>query len=550
MRNPAYLKENFLQSLTLLKPSAWQKKAAAVPRAQGVLQKLTDVSGLEFIDQALELFNVSYYFSQFSRRNIPANGRTIIIADHPLDTLEALMLIRLVGEIRSDVRLVSTGLLNDWPQLRNHVIRFDISGFAAARNSMRLLLDALQRGQAVILFPPAKAVRFVPGQNPENRWHRRLLRLALTAQAALLPVRLQSKGLQKPFLAPSRQDIHVHVGEPVPHGSLQGSQQGGQTLQTRCRQVRRHLVLVGKGKSGVLRTEKTIIHPQHPQALRLELKQSPLLGETADGHKIYVFDYRDDSAVMREIGRLREYSFRAVGEGTGQRKDVDRYDRYYQHIVLWNEAELEIVGAYRVAEAGTVLQAHGAGGLYCSELFEFGDELLAKLPQAMELGRSFVQPHYWGRRSLDYLWYGVGAYISRYPHIKYVYGPVSISNIYPEPAKQAIVGFYSSYFGGREQARARKPFSLSAARAIPFSGADYEADFARLKEYLAYFDAKVPALYKQYTELCEQGGARFLGFNIDPDFAFCVDGLVWIELDKIKPKKRARYLTAKESMQS
>jgi putative hemolysin len=545
MRNPAYLKENFLQSLTLFKPAAWQKKSAEVPRPPGVLQKLTDASGLEFIDQALELFNVSYYHSQFSRRNIPANGRTIIIADHPLDTLEALTLIRLVGEIRSDVRLVSAGLLNDWPQLNNHMLRFDSSGFAATRNSMRLLLDALQRGQAVILFPPAKAMRFVPGQDPEDRWHRCLLRLVLTTQAALLPVRLQSKGLQKPFLAPSRQDIHVHVGEPVPHGSLHG----GQTLQTRCRQVRRHLVLVGKGKSGVLRTEKTITHPQRPQVLRLELKQSPLLGETADGHKIYSFDYRDDSAVMREIGRLREYTFRAVGEGTGQRQDVDRYDRYYRHIVLWNEAELEIVGAYRVAEAGAVLQSHGAGGLYCSELFEFEQKLLAKLPEAVELGRSFVQPHYWGKRSLEYLWYGVGAYLARYPQIKYVYGPVSISNIYPEPAKQAIVSFYCCYFEAeRKLARARKPFLLSEARAIPFAGTDYQADFARLKEYLAFFDAKVPALYKQYTELCEPGGAQFLAFNIDPDFGFCIDGLVWIELDKIKPKKRARYLTVKESM--
>jgi putative hemolysin len=542
MRNAAQLKANFLRSLTLLNT---QKKSAALPRAPGMLQNLADVSGLEFIDQALELFNVSYYLSQFSRRNIPANGRTIIIADHPLDTLEALMLIRLVGEIRGDVRLVSTGLLNDWPQLKNYIIRFD-GGFAAVRNGMRQLLDALRRGQAVILFPPAKAMRFAPGQNPQDRWHRRLLRLALTAQAALLPVRLQSKGLQKPFLAPPRQDIHVHVGEPVPHVSLRSSLQG-QTLQSRCRQVRRHLVLVGKGKSGVLRTEKTIIHPQRPQALRLELKQSPLLGETADGHRIYLFDYREDSAVMREIGRLREYSFRAVGEGTGQRKDIDRYDRYYRHIVLWNEAELEIVGAYRIAEGGAVLQAHGAGGLYCSELFEFSEELLTKLPQAMELGRSFVQPHYWGKRSLEYLWYGVGAYIARCPQIRYVYGPVSISNIYPEPAKQAIVGFYCRYFGEqRKLARARKPFLPSDARAISFAGTDYEADFARLKEYLAYFDTKVPALYKQYTELCAPGGAQFLAFNIDPDFAFCVDGLVWIELDKIKPKKRARYLTVRD----
>lgn len=539
MRNAAsYLKENFLlQSLTLFKPER---------RTPGMLKKLTDLSGLEFIDQALELFNVSYYSSQFSRRNIPASGRTIIVVDHPLGTLQALALIKLIGEIRSDVRLVSADLLSDWPQLRNHVIRFDSSGFAAARSSLHLLLEALQRGQAVILFPPARIARFALPQNPGDSWHRRLLRLALATQAALLPVRVRGKGHQATFMT-SQQDMHLHVGEPVPYGSLHS----GQTLQNRCRQVRRHLVLVGKGKSGVLRTEKTILHPQHPQALRSELKQSPLLGETTEGYKIYLFDYRDDSAVMREIGRLREYSFRAVGEGTGQRKDIDRYDRYYRHIVLWNETELEIVGAYRLADAGFVLEAHGNRGLYCTELFEFSKELLRKLPQAMELGRSFVQPHYWGKRSLEYLWYGIGAYMARYPRIKYVYGPVSISNVYPEPAKQAIVDFYSCYFGcERKLARARKPFYLNNARAIPFSGDDYQEDFARLKEYLSFFDAKVPALYKQYTELCEAGGAQFLAFNVDPDFGYCIDGLVWVELDKIKPKKRERYLTVKESMSS
>jgi putative hemolysin len=526
----SYLKENFLfQSLTLFK---------AGQGTPGMFRKITDASGLEFIDQALELFNVSYYSSQLSRRNIPASGRTIIVADHPLGTLQALALIRLIGEVRSDVRLVSADLLSDWPQLRHHVLRFDTAGFRGMRDSLRALRGLLQHGNAVILFPPPGFARFTPAAG--DRWHRRLLRLALAAQAPLLPVWIRGKGYQAPFLL--RQDMRVGVSEAVPNGSLQGAQ----TLGNRSKLVRRHLMLVGKGKPGVLATEKTIVHPRHPQALRSELKQSSQLGETADGHQIYLFDHRDDSAVMYEIGRLREYTFRVVGEGTGRRKDVDRYDRYYRHIVLWNEAELEIVGAYRLADAWRVLSTHGAEGLYCNELFEFGEELLRKLPQAMELGRSFVQPHYWGKRSLEYLWNGIGAYLARYPEIKYVYGPVSISNGYPEPAKRALVNFYSRYFGGKEEAGARKPFPAREAAAISFSGEDYERDFLRLKEYLAFFDAKVPALYKQYTELCEPGGARFLAFNIDPDFNYCVDGLVWVELDRIKPKKWQRYLSVRK----
>ena len=274
-----------------------------------------------------------------------------------------------------------------------------------------------------------------------------------------------------------------------------------------------------------------------------------------------MFDFRPESAVMHEIGRLREVSFRQVGEGTGARRDLDRYDRHYRHIVLWDEHELEIIGAYRLGEIKQLLsdfstpKSYQLGeikkpkySLYSQELFTYDDDKMSiYFDQGIELGRSFVSPKYWGKRSLDYLWYGIGAYLKKHPEIRYLIGPVSISNNYPDLAKALLVGFYQHYFFDSEQlAEAHTPYRLEgeerdiANRIV--TGLDYTADFAAMREQLTHLNVSVPTLYKQYADLCESGGVRFIDFNIDADFGHCIDGLVMVDLQLLKTSKRKRYL--------
>ncbi|MDQ6966784.1 MAG: GNAT family N-acetyltransferase, partial [Mariprofundaceae bacterium] len=168
-----------------------------------------------------------------------------------------------------------------------------------------------------------------------------------------------------------------------------------------------------------------------------------------------------------------------------------------------------------------------------------------------ELGRSFVQPRYWGRRSLDYLWYGIGAFLRNNPEYRYLFGPVSISNSYPAAAKDMLVYFYTTYFADSpEQARARIPYRLDAESerqmGEAFCGNDYKRDYVLLKSRMGHLGCSVPTLFKQYGELCETGGVRFLDFNIDPDFADCVDGLVVLDLQCLKSSKRERYIDIKK----
>ncbi len=252
---------------------------------------------------------------------------------------------------------------------------------------------------------------------------------------------------------------------------------------------------------------------------------------------------------MRELGRLRELTFRAAGEGTGRRRDLDDYDACYRHLVLWDEAQLQVVGAYRLGEAAAIVESRGQAGLYTSTLFEFGEGLRALLPQALELGRSFVQPRYQGLRALEYLWYGIGAYVAARPGVRYLFGPVSVSADLPLEARRLLAYFYRRHFGSAEPlATARHPFEIAPADEAAFAallpGEDYARDFRSLKQRLAELGAGVPMLYKQYTDLCEPGGARFLAFGVDAAFSDCVDGLVLVDLQRLKLAKRERYLGA------
>lgn len=318
-----------------------------------------------------------------------------------------------------------------------------------------------------------------------------------------------------------------------------------------------NMVTVSLGSNSgasALKRERAVADPESSASVRRELHEADLLGETRDGKQIYLFDYRRNSAVMREIGRLREMTFRYVGEGTGMRRDLDQYDTYYRHLVLWDDSDAQIVGAYRIGEVANIVNARGVAGLYTSSLFSFTEKLLGAnvLPQTLELGRSFVQPRYWGMRSLDYLWVGIGAYVKRHPEMRYLLGPVSISDAYPRAAKNLLVHFYRHYFGDENVlALAHNRFVIdeqdNAAHAGIFNGGDYDQDFRTLKQVLATHGVAVPTLYKQYTETYESGGVKFLDFNVDAKFANCVDGLVLADLDQLKPAKRARYLGDRRS---
>ncbi len=296
-----------------------------------------------------------------------------------------------------------------------------------------------------------------------------------------------------------------------------------------------------------------IAEPESRELLHAEIKACELLGETPDNKSIYLFRpkvQQGHTPLLREIGRLREEAFRLVGEGTGLARDVDGFDLYYMHIILWDGANRDIVGAYRLCRTA-YFYTDATKPIYTTSLFTYLPASEHILKSGLELGRSFVQEKYWGSRSLDYLWSGIAAFLRRHPEYRYLLGAVSVSNDLSLHAKEILVGFYRQYFGAQvslttgEYVTCAKPFYLSEKGKVHveelFHGLDYKQGFAVLKKQLRYLGYAVPMLYKQYTELTENGGTQFLGFNIDPNFNDCIDGLVVVDLTKMTEQKKKRY---------
>lgn len=299
-----------------------------------------------------------------------------------------------------------------------------------------------------------------------------------------------------------------------------------------------------RGKIVYLRRLKPILAAQQPEQLAWELRtQGQHLLNISEQIQVYRYCSEQMSPVLLELGRLREQAFRAVGEGSGQSLDVDAYDLHYQHIILWHKDAREIMAAYRILKCADVPADSRPLRCYSHSLFSFEPSFCHDiLGQSAELGRSFVQPKYWQSRSLDYLWQGIGAWLIHNPDVRYLFGPVSLSGTWPAQAKASLLAFYRFHFASQQPlATARKPWPDRYKSQVECTG-DYQQDLKSLKAWLKARQLSIPTLFKQYTELCEPGGVHFLDFNLDPQFGNCVDGLVLVDLLKMKASKQQRYL--------
>ncbi|MBU0720472.1 lysophospholipid acyltransferase family protein [bacterium] len=527
------------------------------------LNEIQHLSGFEFVDAVMDYFDFDFKVSQNSLQNIPSSGKVVIIANHPLGGLDGIAILKLVGKVRQDVKIIANDFLNGFDGLKPLMLSIDNFKTRQTKESLSNIYEALNNEQAVIIFPSGEVSRMSPTGVKDKFWHKGFLKFASRTSSPILPIYIDAKNskrfysisainkklstllLADEMFRQKSKSIEMHVGELIPNENIFPK---GIKQNEVVNLYKKHLYSIPKKYSYFI-TQKSISHPQDRRYIKQELKESTLLGETKDGKKIYLYECKKDSKVLYEIGRLREISFRKVGEGTNKKRDIDVYDTYYKHIVLWDDEELEIVGAYRIAEVKDIIKTYGISGLYTSTLFTFGEKFDKYLDDSIELGRSFVQPKYWGSRALDYLWFGIGAYLKHNPQIKYMFGPVSLSASYQKTAKDIILYFYDSYYGSKKTLVLPKiPYNFKQESDLirtlkhEFSEGDYKANFKLLKNMLSTFNVTVPTLYKQYADLCEEGGIEFCAYNVDKDFSDCVDSFILVKIDKIKEAQRKRYI--------
>jgi putative hemolysin len=537
-------------------------KLSRIDAIDDFLRENAHLRGLALVEAALEWRNCRFLVDQVERERIPEIGRCVIVANHPLGALDALALLDLVGSVRRDVKVLANDMLMQLSPLAPLLLPLPVFGNGSSIGGAREAYRALDREEAVVVFPSGEVSRMRANGVRDNGWSAGFARLALKKDAPVLPVHVAAQNspvfygvsmLAKPLASlllvreifgATQTRIGFQVGGLVPASALTTTTHDPARIAA---QMRRHVYRLARRRPTVFPTSVAIAHPESPLAVRRALQRAERLGQTSDGKQILLLDADAGCPALREIGRLRELAFRRVGEGTGARRDLDAYDGWYRHLVLWDEHALAIAGAYRLGEAAAIQRARGVDGLYSSSLFDYAPRAQDFLDQAVELGRSFVQPAYWGSRSLDYLWQGIGAYLRRQPHVRYLFGPVSLSARLSAEAREWIVHFHRHYFGDADRlARARNPFVISAgvaeAARAAWCGRSLAESFAFLRQRLAVLDAQLPTLYRQYADLCEPAGVRFLDFGVDPAFGGCVDGLVRLDLAELKAHKRARYV--------
>jgi putative hemolysin len=278
--------------------------------------------------------------------------------------------------------------------------------------------------------------------------------------------------------------------------------------------------------------------------LQAEIDALPPDQRLVDRGRFHVYCAPADQmpSVLQEIGRLRELTFRAVGEGTGRCADLDVFDAFYLHLFVWDARDASIAGAYRLGLVDQILARHGKRGLYTHSLFKYRTRMLASLSPAIELGRSFVRAEY--QRSfaaLPLLWAGIGRFVERSPQYAVLFGPVSISARYAAASRRLIVEYLSAHRIHPRLARQvtpRRPFRTAAPDgAIPATPQNMD-ELSRLIARIEHDGKGVPVLLRQYLEL----GGRVLGFSLDHEFADTLDGLIMVDLRDVEEAVMARYM--------
>ena len=558
----------FLPVLDLLVPERFRElyRKAAQAENQPILEAL------------LAEMQVGLNVGPADLARIPAFGATIVVANHPFGMLDGIALGALALRVRSDVKILANQILASIPELAPHCIFVDpFQGKGSKQANVAGLRQAvahLRAGGMLIVFPGGEVSHwhFRHGEICDPEWSDSAARLACATEASVLPVLFPGTnslpfhimGLIHPMLRTVRlphelvnkfgKQVDVCIGNPIPPEKISSiSDMRGatdylrwRTYLLRNRQPAR-VTMPFSWKFPVSdRAPQQIASPVAGETLIDELRSLGPDGCLVENREFAVYSARGDQIpnLLNEIGRQREITFREVGEGSGKAADLDQYDPYYTHLILWSKSKQELAGGYRLANTEEVLESRGIAGLYTSSLFKFHRTWFDQIGPALELGRSFVGLEYQKQyASLLMLWKGIACYVARHPETPVLFGAVSVSNRYTQASRELIVQFFKAQADPLGKlVRPKCAFPQNRLRQWELSSITAMLDLEDLSESIAEVeqDGKgLPVLFKQYLKV----GGRILAFNLDKNFSNVLDGLVLVDLRRTDRSRLETYMS-------
>jgi putative hemolysin len=553
----------------------------AIDRANELYRSLpAGLNSSEFCRKTLEALRIEYAVTDGEMVHIPKKGALITVANHPFGGIDGIILAELLLQVRDDFKILGNSWLTRIPELAEKIIPVNPfnPGRAARQNAsgIRAAMSWLERGGALLTFPAGEVSHLRPGAGgiSDPPWIPHVARLARAQKARILPVyihgrnsmffqlaglihpRLRTILLAREMFNKHASAIQVSVGHAIAWSRLAdfSSDQEMTAFIRYHTYLLRHRIEDKQGsvtsRRNTLRSirKDPVVAPVPKKALLREIELLPPrnLLVSQNGYRVYITMADESPAVMREIGRLREISFRLVGEGTGRSIDIDRFDGHYRQLFLWDNESQEIIGAYRIGLADRILSQQGRAGLYSATLFDYKAPFFNILGNAMELGRSFIRDEYQRKFGcLSLLWRGIGELVARNPHYRYLFGPVSISQNYHRISKNMMVEFLSRHMQEPTVAPLVKPrcphkgyWPIERGNRLGSEVQLTLEDISMLVSELEKDRKGIPVLVKHYLKL----NGKFLAFNVDKSFSNAIDGLVFVDLIKTEPKLLQRFL--------
>ncbi|MDB4252142.1 lysophospholipid acyltransferase family protein [Flavobacteriaceae bacterium] len=542
-----------------------------ISKVNKIYQKHKDKKDLPFLNGILDEFQIEFEIPEEDLKRIPKSGAFITVSNHPLGGIDGILLLKLLLEHRPDYKIIANFLLHRIAPLKPYVMPVNpFENHKDAKSSLLGLkssLQHLQDGRPLGIFPAGEVSTYRDGKLMVDKpWELGAVKLIKKAEVPVIPIYFHAKNswlfyilskisdtfrtakLPSELLSQKNRVIKVRIGKPI---SVK-DQQEYKDINSFYEYLRKKTYMLAnpfeKKTQNILSTQnlkiaippKKIISQKNIQGCIKEIASLRKNGKRlleSKNYEVFFASAKEIPNLLQEIGRLREITFRDIGEGTNKAIDIDKFDKYYHHLFLWDQEVKVLVGSYRMGLGKDIYKKHGIAGFYIQTLFRLEPELHGMMEQTIEMGRAFIIKEYQQKpMPLFLLWKGIVHITLRYPEYKYLMGGVSISNQFSDFSKSLMIEFMKSHYYDpyiAQYIQPKKEFK------VKLKDADKDFVFDAAKADMQKFDKvideiepgalRIPVLIKKYVKQ----NARLVAFNVDPKFNNAIDGLMYIKVSDI-----------------
>lgn len=545
-------------------------KVLKISELNKIYDRNKHLEDVTFLNAILNEFQIEFEIDPEELKRLPKQGPYITISNHPLGGIDGILLLKLMRERDPDFRIIANFLLHRIEPLKPYIM--PVNPFDQHKDSkssvlgLKETLRHLSDGKPLGIFPAGEVSNFEEDDKIVDKpWEEGALKIIRKAQVPVVPIyfhaknsklfyllskispTLQTAKLPSELLTQKDRVIRVRIGKPI---TVAEQNEHAETIEGFGKFLRQKTYLLANTTKNDVKQYIKIpsfkLPTPPPQEIERPVLQDLIVQEIqslredderllqSKNYEVFLTDAEKIPNILREIGRLREITFRAVGEGTNQSIDLDRYDTFYKHMFLWDDDAKCIAGAYRMGLGKDIYAKYGIDGFYLTELFRFEPELYSMMEQSIEMGRAFIVGEYQQKpMPLFLLWKGIVHTTLRYPEHKYLIGGVSISNQFSDFSKSLMIEFMKSHFYDpyvAQYVQPKKEYKVQLKdvdKDFVFNEAEADLNkFDKLIEEVEPGGLRLPVLIKKYIKQ----NARVVAFNVDPLFNNSVDGLMYIRI--------------------